>query len=328
MTSLKIRVVRRHGFTLVELLVVIAIIGVLVALLLPAVQASREAARRTQCNNNLKQIGLALLNYETSHGALPPGGLNSPRGGYGHSWWIRILPQLEKSSAFDAWDHDGEHHRSTGWLSAYRGAGNAHNRKLVFDVRFAMMRCPSSPLPQMALTNPLHTANVAWPNYAGISGATDHSTARDKSLGGGAAGRISWGGSLIEGASVLLAEITDGTSNTMMVAEQSGWCKSVNGVKQPCGSDCRHGFTMGPGKDGWDRHLNMTCVLHRINERSWNGLGIRGNCGPNTPILSEHPDGAYAVAADGSVHFLSENTDPNVLYNLANRDDGVAQVNW
>ncbi|MFT5524370.1 MAG: prepilin-type N-terminal cleavage/methylation domain-containing protein [Pirellulaceae bacterium] len=322
---------RRGGFTLVELLVVIAIIGILVGLLLPAVQASREAARRTECNNNLKQIGLALLNYENSHGTLPPGGLASPSGGYGHSWWIRILPQLEQSSAYDAWDQTGvlaANGRSTGWLSQSFGGGNEHNRKLLYDVGFKVMRCPSSPLPKKALTGTLHNAHVAWPNYTGISGATDHRTAKDKSLSGGAAGRVSWGGSLIEGDAVRLADITDGTSNTMVCAEQSGWCRDVTGKKLPCGSDCRHGFPMGPGNDGWERHFNMTCVVHRINERSWNALGVQGNCGPNTPILSEHRNGAYAVAADGAVHFLDQTIDAAVLYNLANRDDGVAQGNW
>src|SRR3954469_2860277 len=94
----------RRGFTLVELLVVIAIIGVLVALLLPAVQAAREAARRGQCSNNLKQIGLALHNYETAIGTFPPGRLNTYVKGNGHCWgaYSQLMPYLELGALFDA----------------------------------------------------------------------------------------------------------------------------------------------------------------------------------------------------------------------------------
>ena len=87
---------QKLAFTLVELLVVITIIGILISLLLPAVQAAREAARRLQCQNNLKQIGLAIHNYENANGMFPPGGLSSKAGGYGFSWLVRILPYIEQ----------------------------------------------------------------------------------------------------------------------------------------------------------------------------------------------------------------------------------------
>src|SRR5579871_903720 len=94
---------RRPGFTLIELLVVIAIIAVLIALLLPAVQAAREAARRAQCINNLKQIGLAMHNYESSNGSLPPGVKQSAYG----TWIVFILPYLEGNPLYNAWNFNG-----------------------------------------------------------------------------------------------------------------------------------------------------------------------------------------------------------------------------
>jgi prepilin-type processing-associated H-X9-DG protein len=309
------------------LLVVIAIIGILVSMLLPAVQAAREAARRMQCSNNLKQIGLGLLNYESGNKVFPPGGLMRPSG-YGHSWWVRILPQLEQGNIYDKFDQTGEYGNSTGWLSHTYGGGNQHNRQLLYNVEIPFMRCPSSSLPKLMLTDSTHNAFVMAPNYTGISGATDHRTARDKSTSGGAAGRIAWGGILVEGAAVAMSEVRDGATNTILVAEQSDWCRDVTGNPQYCNSDCRHGFPMGPGSDGWERHFNMTCVIHRINEKSWTGLGVQGNCGPNTPVQSAHPGGAMVLLADGSVHFLSDSLETQILYDLSNRDDGHVVGEW
>src|SRR6187455_2473364 len=93
--------VTRRGFTLIEMLVVIAIIAILVALLLPAVQQAREAARRSQCKNNLKQIGLAMHNYHDTFNGFPNGGIASSVGGWGLSWYIRILPYIDQAPVFN-----------------------------------------------------------------------------------------------------------------------------------------------------------------------------------------------------------------------------------
>ncbi len=308
------------GFTLVELLVVIAIIGVLVALLLPAVQAAREAARRMACINNLKQISLSLLNYEATFGALPSGGLATDSGGYGHSWWVRILPVIEAQNVYGKFDQTSNY---TGWVGGDQFGGNRDNRELLSGKHFDFMYCPSSDLPELVLENAVHdNASIMSATYTGVAGATDHTTARDQNGSGGGAGRISWGGTLIAQGTVKLSEITDGTSNTLLVVEQSDFCVDAGRGLVDCRSDCGHGFTMGWGDDGWERIFNMTCVLHPINEKSFDSLGVPGNCGPNRAIQSTHPGGAFVALADGSARFLGEGLEIQTLYNLANRDDG------
>ena len=310
---------RGSAFTLVELLVVIAIIAMLVTLLLPAVQAARESARRTQCLNNLKQISLAILNYESAHGHLPEGGLATDAGGYGHSWWLRILPLIEEQGTYDRFDKEA---RITGWLGS--GAGNKENRDKLRDQYFPFMYCPSSSLPRFVLTNDgHHRANIMSATYTGVAGATNHHSARRKSGTGGANGRISWGGLLIVQRPVRLSQVTDGLSKTLAVVEQSNFCIDGKGELRDCRSDCGHGFPMGWGDDGWERIFNLTTVMHRINERSFSALGVPGNCGPNRAIQSTHGSGANVVFGDGSVRLLDESLDITALYRLANRDDGA-----
>jgi prepilin-type N-terminal cleavage/methylation domain-containing protein/prepilin-type processing-associated H-X9-DG protein len=314
----------RRGFTLVELLVVIAIIGILIALLLPAVQAAREAARRTQCANNLRNVGTALLNYESSAGSLPPGGLYAPKGGYGHSWWIRIMQFIEQEAIHEMFDDKGEKSSAgyTGWVGGDGYGGNVHNRDILRDKFFPFMYCPSSTLPKFVLNNAEHNnGNVMSATYAGIAGALDHPSTKNR--GGTASwGKISTGGALVMLKKVSIRDITDGTTNTFMVGEQSGWCIDSQGKQADCRSDCFHGFPMGPANESWERAFNTTCVVHRINERSMDALGVEGNCGPNRPIQSAHPGGAQVLMADGSARFMQEDAEVQVLYDLANRDDG------
>ena len=305
------------AFTLVELLVVITIIGILIALLLPAVQAAREAARRMQCSNNLKQVGLGLLNYENSVGALPIGSslTGNPGHAYGHSWWMRILPYLEQKALYDRFDTEAVY---TGWVG---DSGNSYNRDVLRDVTIPFMICPSSSLDRFGLNAPEHfDANVLEPDYTGISGAKDHVTTRPKD-DGGVSGHLSDGGVLLRATSVKIRDITDGTSNTMMVGEQSDWCREASGDKMDCRSDGWHGFAMGADYET-ERSFNITCVWHPVNQKSYSGWGIAGNQGPNRPIQSAHPGGAQVLFADGSVHFLQESLAIQILYNLANRDDG------
>lgn len=328
---------KRAAFTLVELLVVIAIIGILIALLLPAVQAAREAARRTQCTNNLKQASLSALNYESANKQLPEGNYWRPGIIFGHSFWVQMLPYTEEYALYDAFDAEGINSNHTGWLGGENNAtGNMDNKALLGGVRLPMLFCPSSDLPEFPSldhefegtgTDPPSTAMMA--TYTGIAGAVDHVSA----VTSGSDIR-SAGGCMIIGEPVPLRRVTDGTSKTIMIAEQSDWFVRTVASRTrttttlvDARSDGNHGFTMGPhGNTMTTRTFNITTVRHRINEKSTSLAGVSGNTGPNRSIQSVHSGGAFATFVDGSVHFLSEDTDLQVLYDMSNRDDGNVSI--
>jgi prepilin-type processing-associated H-X9-DG protein len=317
----------------VELLVVITIIGILIALLLPAVQAAREAARRMQCTNNLKQIGLGILNYENAAGAFPTGADYS-KTAIGFSWIVRILSYMEQDNIASQLDFTGAKtpsNGSTGWV-IMSDQSLTYNGKLLKGMYLGFLRCPSSALPNTSAEAPADAdegAQVPLPSscYAGISGggipnvpnAGDYANTSP-----GPGGYIGSGGVLLRNKAVPAAQIKDGLSNTMVVAEQSDWCVDTNGTLRDCRSDAGHGFCMGvyaadPGK----RDFNLTCVIHGVGERSYNATGVNVHTGYlNRPIQSVHSNGAHALMCDGSVHFLSNSTNIYTLYNLANRNDG------
>lgn len=328
---------KSKAFTLVELLVVITIIGILISLLLPAVQAAREAARRAQCVNNLKQIGLALLNYENAVGAFPAGGL-AGASGYGSSWIVRILAYSEQNNIYNQFDFEGKSPAwSVGWVW-----GNDHNLNLLQNVVFGFLKCPSSPLPDLPSQGPA-AAYALEPQvpvqsscYTGISGGADplncHAPyCREKGDPSSAAGNICSGGVLIRYTPIRMADISDGTSNTMVVGEQSDWCvKMPDGTQMDCRSDCGHGFCMGAALNEvpYDRDFNISCISSPVGTRDYSVPGISGNCGPNRPIQSAHPGGAMSLFGDGSVHFLNNTTNIQTLRNLCNRNDNNVVANF
>ena len=293
---------RQHscGFTLVELLVVIAIIGILIGMLLPAVQSVRAAARRTTCQNNLRQIGLAILNFESGAMEFPPGqtwtGPESDTTRLDYSWMARILPQLEAGNIYDQIN--------------FRQPWNVTANQSAIANKIPGYLCPST-----AETDEARQDNIII-DVAGLElGATDYlgvagpsSDKENKTTGAdydrqqgiliGTKG-LRNAATLLEPPAVTFGSVTDGTSNTLMVSECSGR-----------GTEAEDDDPNG----AWVSGKNITHINKGIGQekakRSWN----------DELIYSEHYAGANGVYADGSVHFMSSETDEDVVLAICSRN--------
>ena len=190
---------RLRAFTLVELLVVIAIIGILIALLLPAVQAAREAARRSQCSNNMKQFGLALHNYHDTFKVFPPSAINSPDdlGGEAIAAWVLILPFMEQTAIHDMWDFN-------------YGQNDSHNHEANRQTVAAYF-CPSKPRSKLRGDDSASNySSSAYGDYATCAG-TGHSNNTNS---------FYWKGLFGSNSRTAFRDITDGTSNTFAMGEK------------------------------------------------------------------------------------------------------------
>lgn len=352
----------RLGFTLIELLVVIAVIAVLIALLLPAVQKVRESANRSSCQNNLKQVGLALHTFHDANRKLPIGSLYN----LADSFLVEILPYMEQNNMYSKFTNTT---KGTAYYTNTLTNSTAFNNNLI-----KTYICPSSPLPSFAVPNPAVLTNFGYSgpaqnwsssSYVGIAGAP---TTADTATGGGG-GRCqssssSYGvccanGMLLPNTAVNFASVTDGLTNTLIVGEVSDWATVTSGggagpyttgTLDDVRPSSRWSFAIGAippgtpgdsatvngywkGNSGYEAvYFNLTSIMFQVGYKTENQAGgsTGGNMywGANVALQSAHPGGAMGLLGDGSVRFLQSNMTLATLQQVAVRDDGTVLGDW
>ncbi|OHB84865.1 MAG: hypothetical protein A2V98_16640 [Planctomycetes bacterium RBG_16_64_12] len=313
---------RPRGFTLVELLVVIAIIGILIALLLPAVQAAREAARRSQCTNNLKQMALGLHNYMDGHREALPRGAEILRGlgcccqsadmNPGHTVHTMLLPFIEQQPLYDRYN------MSVPWYAQQPG---------IIDQRIEAYLCPSAikwvpqavwaPTTYSSYTGPVPSPlSQVFPHnypgagaYHGWGGCGRHSSAPTNGVFAHRWGILEEAGTPAD-PRARLASVTDGTSNTMAFSETAQGTPTTDQNGTPDA-----GWSNNRGRGWADPYFNST--LFSVGPLSTpNSMRSQYALFNASNATSFHPGGVNAAFLDGAVHFISETIDGNTWWYL------------
>jgi len=313
---------RRFGFTLIELLVVIAIIAILIALLLPAVQQAREAARRTQCKNNLKQLGLAFHNYLDVYTAFPNGSHPTPEyfgGGYHMGWAPKVFPYIDQANRYNAMQ--ALHPTPISYLAPWRNDTAPHNGSSDIWGPVPTFSCPSSALGDRSpdIVTYAWQKNHGALHYRAVSGTSDYIKNNTTDAEGAAAPNTHWysdAGIIYPHSKTRIADLTDGSSNTILLGESSnsaGWSTATKngwGGIQP--------WTWGMYWYVDKRRLTVDSkhIQLPINFR---GTTFLYNA---TPFTSQHTGGAHFLLGDGSGRFVSENIDLATFKGLGTRAKG------
>ncbi|PQO38671.1 DUF1559 domain-containing protein [Blastopirellula marina] len=311
--------VRKHGFTLVELLVVIAIIGVLIALLLPAVQQAREAARRMQCSNYQKQIGLALHNYNDTFRKFPPGVMSTSEtspvtsGPQQWGWLVFLLPQLEQGNFFDRL---APNQRTMKEVLEDTNPNDGTPDRTIIQTELEIFRCPSDTTGKTLQGTP-QTMDLNGDGL-GAKPGTDFFGGTSNYVAAGGYGNLDLierpSGPFFPNSDTSFKDITDGSTNTFAAGERCYDCSAAiwAGTRNQGGQGPRgNNYVMGTVKVP----LNYT-------------IAPTGVTGCPIGFSSKHPGGAMFTMCDGSVRFISENIDfNNSDANVSSSTPGVGNFN-
>ena len=290
----------RRGFTLIELLVVIAIIAVLIALLLPAVQQAREAARRSSCQNNLKQIGLALHNYHDTHLVFPPGyvkgalGDNEPQ----FAWSVMILPQLEQGNLFEGLNTKVRTMRAT-FENVPASVPTGYQ---LMQTSLAVYQCPSDPGEALNTNRQFRMVTVPGATAPYSIGKSNYP---------GSAGDAGGDGFFDNNSKIDMGDVSDGLSNTILVGERATRSGNTGNFA-----------ALWPGRGG-DNEMDIpvqtpagshnilpteySACLGQTTYKFRTGEGGTGDPREDVAYSSAHTGGAQFLLGDGSVRFISEN---------------------
>jgi prepilin-type N-terminal cleavage/methylation domain-containing protein len=342
---------RRLAFTLIELLVVIAIIAILIGLLLPAVQKVREAAARTQCSNNLKQLGLAIHNHHDTYGYLPPYGTNynynpnpnNPLGnqGEGFSAHTYLLPFIEQDNLYKQVNINFSVNDPNNWIPSWANAfGVAGSPSASTSVKTFI--CPSTPAHNVDYEP--YFVSLGLPDLGSFPlGATDYAVVHglDKTFisacapnspaspdfWGDGSGAMGVQGQFYQGSGMRgktkLTDLTDGTSNTILMSEDAGRHQDYARGKPDTN------FNHSDGPNGWmlnaawaDQNSAIRVVGFSNDGLTWAGGCCVINCNNAWQFYSFHTGGVNAVRGDGSVRFLQDSIAPGVLAAMVSRAGG------
>jgi prepilin-type N-terminal cleavage/methylation domain-containing protein/prepilin-type processing-associated H-X9-DG protein len=286
---------RRRGFTFLELLVVVAVIAVLVGLLLPAVQLSRESARRIQCVNNLMQIGIALESDESVHNLLPPGVINDTRpiknlpSGYHFGWLTQLVPYLDRKGLAAHMNH--------------RAGLYAPENLSWRQVELRTLVCPSDPSPRRSADRVVESSYAAV--YDGVERPID----------------VTNRGAFFLNSRVAIEDVTDGASQTLFVGETVvtapalGWASGTRASLRNTGTPL--GSLAGPGRLAFVTPLDEPAV-------DADGVPLPANPDPVGGFSSAHNGGTQFLFGDGGVRFIKRSISPSVFRWLGQRNDGEA----